>query len=117
MVEDIDKGTPNNENSDYTNKLKKLKGKRASKSNSKKYVYILLVVVVVSGLSFIAFNIYNNMMEEAHQRTIALEKAKDRAINTTNQMFLQYPGDPQHTLYINKIENCNSIDEVKNVLN
>ncbi|MBW9222554.1 DUF515 domain-containing protein [Methanothermococcus sp. SCGC AD-155-C09] len=116
MVEDIDKGTFDNENRDYTNKLKKLKGKRASKSDSKKYIYLLLVVVVVLGLSFIGFSIYNNMIDEANLRITTLENAKEEAINTINQMFSQYPGDPQHTLYVNKIENCKSINEVNKVL-
>jgi len=99
-------------NNSFRDKLKKIKTKsrRIPKIKLNITIYIIIMVISIALISFIAYNIYQAGNSK-------LEEAKITGINTLKNMFSSYPNDPRLSIYINDIENSNSEEEIKKILN
>ena len=99
----------------FSSKLKKVKSRsKVTPSGRSKVIVILAVIVSVVLISFMAYSIYQ--MEMA-KRTERLKEIKTTAINNIRQMFSSYPDDPYLNMYITKIENSDSIEEIDKIVN
>ncbi|HIP90923.1 MAG TPA: DUF515 domain-containing protein [Methanothermococcus okinawensis] len=97
-------------NDDFNRKLKRVKSKsKTIRSDRTKFIIILVVVVLTIIVSFVAYTVHKIEMEK-------LEEAKTRAIENIKQIFSSYPEDPYLHIYITKIENSNSIEEINKIL-
>ena len=102
----------------FSDKLKKVKlqSKRMSKRRSKIMLYITIILILMVATFFIVYNIHQMKLAELSEKSKKLQKAKTTAIKNLEKMFSKYPNDPHLNVYINKIENCDSVDEINKVL-
>ena len=98
----------------FSSKLKKVKSrsKVTPSGRSKTLVYIVAIISIVI-ISFMAYNIYQ--MEMA-KRAEKLKEDKTTAMNNIRQMFTNYPNDPYLNMYITKIKNSYSVEEINKIV-
>ncbi|WP_423793238.1 DUF515 domain-containing protein [Methanocaldococcus indicus] len=104
-------------------KIKSLKEKskgRRPKSNIKLLIFVLVVIIVAGVLAIIVPDIIKTIQLEKETKLKleieTLNKAKESAKQTINNLFKNFPNDPMKNVFLSKIDSAKSVDEINKII-